>query len=128
MNSITFYPNKKQYYIAKLKNAFRWIIPFWIKTPALMQMGDDKQIVVEKVSYIFGWSWKRWQWSKLTGRIYKVVSKQPITPEQAQDHYAITGEDLLKSKKDNIIVYSQDSFTPYEYEPYMDIKTKIRGI
>src|SRR5574337_629496 len=120
--SITYYPNKKEAYKARLKNAIRWIIPYWIKTQPIMKLSDDKHIAVELIGYMFGWEWRKWQWAKATGRIFRQTSKQPVTPEDAQDHYARTGEDLLKPKEGNIVVYSPEDFMPYEYEPYMNMK------
>lgn len=121
----TYFPNKKEYYKALFKKYLSFVIPYYIKTLPILQMSNDKQIAVEKIGYLFGWHWKKWKWASLTGRIFKRVVSDLPSPEKAQDHYAITGQNLLtKTKSENVIVYAQEDFMPYEFEPYMCIKLK----
>jgi len=114
---------KRKYYFGNERSWFkRTFIPLYIKSPMILEMSSDKTIALEKVGYMFGWTWwKVWKYAKLTGRIFKRV--RSFSPEAAQDHLATTGEDLFKlTKSENIIVYDSESFTPHEYEPFMTVK------
>lgn len=118
--SITYYPNKKEYYKGWIKHKMRWLIPYWIKTPIILQMSPDNQIAVEKIGYMFGWSWKSWKRVKLTGNIYKLVRKLPPPEEDGQRFPA-------PLKPENKIIYASEDFMPYEYEPYMNIDLKLHS-
>ena len=86
----------------------RTFVPFFIKKPHVYQVNHDSTLAIEKVGYIFGWSWKTWKYSKLTGRVFKAV--RSWSADTLQD------EQVLPEKPEKVIIYRSSDFTPIEFE------------